>query len=107
MPMLSAMSLLTTATMLSGCVAPNVGVVPMGGDNYSVSRQSMQNLSGTQELKTEAMAEAHAFCANQQKKVQVVATHETGAPLMPGNFPKARIHFICVADERAGKADNP
>lgn len=80
--------------LLAGC-AVNSGVVSMGSDTYFISRQAATGLSGTANLKAEAINEANAFCGAQKKTLQVTNLSESQPPYILGNYPKAELQFAC------------
>lgn len=63
-----------------------------------VSRQAATGFSGSGTLKAEAFQEANAYCAGQGKTLQVVSTQEAQPPFVFGNYPKAEVQFMCLAD---------
>ena len=63
----------------AGCAA-NSGVAPTGPDAYVVSRQAATGLSGSGNLKAEALTEANDYCA-QRNKVMFVTQEKEAAPL--------------------------
>ncbi len=87
--------MLGAVALISGCAA-NSGVIPMGQDLYTVSRQAASGWSGSGTLKAEALTEAGAFCAGRKQGLQVIATNEAQPPYVLGNFPKAEVQFRCV-----------
>lgn len=90
-----ALGLMAVAT-LTACAAHS-GVVPLGDGMYMVSRQAATGFSGSGTLKAEALTEANQFCMAQKKTLSVMNTTEARPPYILGNFPKAEVHFTCVA----------
>ena len=90
-------SIVIIATIISGC-ASNSGVIPIGQDTYMVSRQAATGFSGLGTLKADAFAEAKVYCNKQGKLLQVVNTNESQPPYVFGNFPKAEVQFMCLAE---------
>lgn len=87
------------ATLLAATAcASTPGVVSIGPDTYMVSRQAATGFSGTGGLMTAAMREAETFCRGKSKTMQVVNTHESTPPFIMGNFPKAEVQFMCLAE---------
>lgn len=68
----------------------------MGQDTYLVSRQAATGISGSGNLKAEALTEAGQYCATQKRALQVVSMTEAQPPYLVGNYPKAEIQFRCV-----------
>lgn len=85
----------TGAVLLVGC-ASNSGVVPIGKDTYTVTKQAATGFSGSGTLKAEAFQEASSYCDQHGKSLQVVSTHEASPPFILGNFPKAEVQFMCL-----------
>jgi hypothetical protein len=81
--------------LLAGCAA-NSGIVPMGRETFTVSRQAATGFSGSGTLKAEALTEAAQYCNIQKKTLEVVNTVEAQPPFILGNFPKAEVQFKCV-----------
>lgn len=92
---MKAVPLVILVALVSAC-ASNSGVVPIGPDTYMVSRQAATGFSGSGTLKAEAFQEASKYCAEQNKKLQVVNTSEAQPPFILGNFPKAEVQFMCL-----------
>ncbi len=82
---------LASLAALAGCAA-NSGVIPIGKDMFTVSRQAATG--GT--LKAEAIGEANQFCGAQKKTIEVVSAVEAKPPYILGNYPKAEVQFKCV-----------
>ena len=89
-PVLCSMLLLVV-----GC-ASNSGVISIGPNTYTVSRQAATGFTGTGGLKTEAIREANQYCASQNRVMQVVNAFEAQPPFIFGNFPRAEIQFVCL-----------
>lgn len=90
-------AILLPALILAGC-ASNSGITPIGKDTYMVSRQAATGFSGSGTLKAEAFQEANVYCTGQGKTLQVVSTQEAQPPFVFGNYPKAEVQFMCLAD---------
>jgi hypothetical protein len=80
---------------LTGC-AVNSGVVPIGPDTFTVSRQAASGFSNFGELKPDALNEANQYCTNRQKSLVVINSTEARPSSGPGDFPKAEVQFTCV-----------
>lgn len=79
----------------TGCTAQS-GIVTLGQDQYFVSRQAATGFSGLGTLKADALSQAGAHCAAQQREVLVTSEKETQPPYILGNFPRIEIKFSCV-----------
>jgi hypothetical protein len=78
----------------SGCAVPTTGVVPRGQDMFTVTRQGEGFWVTVDSLRVAALQEANAFCANQNKKVNVLHTKDIPAgPL--GRWPESEVLFKC------------
>lgn len=99
--------LLLPLSLLAGC-ASNSGIIPIGTDTYMVTRQAATGFSGSGTLKAEAFQEANAHCAKEGKALEVVSTQEAQPPFVFGNYPKAEVHFKCLAVDKParGKAND-
>jgi hypothetical protein len=86
----------TGALLLAGC-ASTPGVMPLGGDTYTVAHEAGTGLSGTTNLKAAALREADAFCKGQGKALQVTDVSESKPPYLFGNYPRAEVKFRCAA----------
>ncbi|MCG7565992.1 hypothetical protein MHM95_06795 [Pseudoalteromonas sp. CnMc7-15] len=80
---------------LLGC-AKNSGVIPYGENTFMVSRQAATGFSGMGNLKSEALEEASAHCANSGKQVKVLKEVDAEPPYILGNYPRTEIHFQCI-----------
>jgi hypothetical protein len=81
--------------LVAACTS-NSGVMPIGPNTYTVSRQATTVSTGTGGLKTEAIREANQYCVSQNKVMQVVNTFEAQPPFTSGNFPGAEVQFMCL-----------
>ena len=83
--------------LVAGCATTTTGPLPAGKNTYVMSRQEGAFPSGSEPLMAEVLAEANVFCANQDKELKLINTHENSGPYIIGNYPKATITFSCVA----------
>lgn len=88
--------LLGIVIVIGGC-ASNTGIVPMGQGRYMVAKQAATGFPGLGNLKGEALVEANQHCTAQGKDMEVLTTTETQPPYVFGNYPRAEVHFQCVA----------
>ena len=79
--------------------ASHTGVVPMGKDTYMIAKQQATGFPGLGNMKAEIIAEGTRYCASLGKKIQIVSTQETQPPYVLGNYPRAEIQFMCLADD--------
>ena len=79
-----------------GC-ATNTGVIPTGEDSWLVSRQAGNGFVGAGTIKAEAFQEATEFCSRKGKSLQVTSVKEAEPPFINGNWYKAEISFMCLA----------
>jgi hypothetical protein len=83
--------------VLSGC-ASDSGVVRLGENSFTISKQAATGFSGMGNLRADALQEAAAQCASDGgKSVQIINTRESQPPYVLGNFPRIDIDFRCVA----------
>lgn len=83
------------AALLASC-ASNSGVQTLTGDLLFVSRQGATGASSPAQLRRDAIAEAEAYCASQNRGFQMVELVEAQPPFLLGNFPKAEVRFRCA-----------
>lgn len=84
------------ASLLSVGCAINSGVIPIGNDQYLITRQAATGFTGTGALKAKAIKEASAYCDNVGKDLKIIAITESQPPYILGNFPKAELVFKAV-----------
>lgn len=89
-------ALLTIASVLAACTT-TTGVVPIGEDTYMIGTtgKSPGGFTGT-EAKVLAFREASKFCADKNRKVQVVNTQQ--ADMRFGVNATAELQFMCLTD---------
>ena len=87
-----------TVVALTGC--SSTGIIQSGKDRYMVSKTSLQvGFGAPTAVHAEISREADAFCAKQDKKVEVVNTTINHPALgRPGS---ATVEFRCIAAEKA------
>ena|SRR5687768_14627112 len=92
--------------LCTGC-SSNSGVVSLGADRFTVSRQAASGFSGLGTLKAEALREAGEHCSKVGKTVYVIRARESEPPYVFGNFPRAEVEFMCLDpnDPRLTTAD--
>lgn len=81
--------------VLCSC-ARNSGVVKIGKDTYSISRQAATGFEGGSGLKDAALLEANEFCVSQGKTLKVLLIGGNHPPYIFGNFPKVEVQFMCL-----------
>jgi hypothetical protein len=87
---------ITLAAALLGACASNDGVVRMGNDTYSISKQATTGFTGLGKLRADAMRDAYKQCSKAGKSVEVTHTDKSHPPFISGNFPRVDITFRCV-----------
>jgi hypothetical protein len=80
-----------------GCGA-HTGVVPIGQDTFMVSRQGWISTQSVGELKSQAFAEANAFCTSQGKSILPIYTRDTSGVLRR-SYPEAEVQFRCLSPD--------
>lgn len=95
--------------IVSDC-APNIGVVSIGQDTYTVAKQTV-GLSSQALFPLEAanIREGASYCAKLGKVFEFVAIKETQPPYIFGNFPRSELQFKCGAKNgrSAGEGEPP
>ena len=90
-------------SLFAGCATTTTGPIPAGKNTYVMSRQEGAFPSGSEPLMAEVLVEANLFCANQDKEVTLINSHEASGPYIFGNYPKATITFSCVSPQSTSK----
>ena len=85
-----------TIVLVSGCATTTTGPMPAGKNTYLMSREEGAFPSGSEPLMAEVLAEASAFCSNQNKELKLINSTENPGPYIFGNYPKATITFSCI-----------
>jgi hypothetical protein len=79
--------------LLAGC-ASTTGVVPIGQNTFMIAREDNSPAASLGALKAAAFKEAGAFCAGQDRTMQV--TKESDTPRSLGQFPQTTLQFKCI-----------
>ena len=87
---------LGAALALAGC-ASNSGVVPIGPNLFTSSKQQATGFPGLGNLKSDLLTEANGYCAKQGRTMTLVHATETQPPYVLGNYPRVEIQFGCAA----------
>src|SRR4051812_9434007 len=87
----------TCAALAISACASHTGVVPMGQDTFMIAQQQATGFPGLANMKAEIITEGSRHCATQGKQFQLLSTQETAPPYVLGNYPRAEIHFMCLA----------
>ena len=85
---------LTIIFLLSSC-ATNSGVVPIGSEQFFISKQAATGFTGLGNLKAEAIKEGTVFCNAMKKEFELVSQDQSEGLQVLGNFPRVEITFIC------------
>lgn len=85
--------LLPIVALAAGCAA-TTGVIPIGGDTYSVMRRDNGPLASLGELKAAAYRDAAAHCGAMGKKPNIIRSNDV--PRSFGQFPETEVQFNCV-----------
>jgi hypothetical protein len=78
----------------TGCAVPSTGIVPQGEGLLTIARQGSGAWVSTDSLKAEALREADAYCAKDQRALKVIHTKETQAGPF-GRWPESEVLFKC------------
>ncbi len=81
---------------VSACAVavPSTGVVPRGQDLYTVTRQGEGFWVSVDSLRAGALQEAQAYCAQQNKKLNLLHTKDIPAGAF-GRWPESEVLFKC------------
>ncbi len=88
--------ILVMTTLLIASCSSNSGVVPLGNNNFIISKQAATGFPGTGTIKVEALKEASAKCLSNNQAVKIDNINESKPPYILGNYPKVDITFHCV-----------
>jgi hypothetical protein len=86
---------LVASALLMGC-ASHSGVVPLGNDTFTISRQAATGIGGMGNLRPDVLTEATQHCAAQNKTMQVTSERQSQPPYILGNYPRIDLEFRCV-----------
>ena len=75
--------------------ATNSGVVPIGSEQFFISKQAATGFTGLGNLKAEAIKEGTVFCNAMKKEFELVSQDQSEGLQVLGNFPRVEITFIC------------
>ena len=75
--------------------ASNSGVVPIGKEQFFISKQAATGFTGLGTLKAEAIKEGTQFCSAMKKEFELVSQNNSEGLHILGNFPFVEITFIC------------
>ena len=75
--------------------ASNSGVVPIGKQQFFISKQEATGFTGSGILKAEAIKEGTEFCTSMKKEFELVSQNNSEGLHVLGNFPFVEITFIC------------
>lgn len=102
-------SLAILVSLIVGGCAINTGVVSIGQDTYSVTRQAVGLSSRALfPLQVANISDGASYCAELSKVFEFVAIKETQPPYIFGNFPRSELQFKCGAThERSPREGEP
>ena len=75
--------------------ATNSGVVPIGSEQFFISKQAATGFTGLGNLKAEAIKEGTVFCNAMKKEFELVSQDQSEGLQVLGNFSRVEITFIC------------
>ena len=87
---------LLLASIISSC-AYNSGVVPIGNEEFFISKQAKSGFKGLANLKAEAIQEGTQFCNAMNKEFELVTpiAEPSNISIRIGSFPRVEITFLC------------
>jgi len=80
--------------IISSC-AINSGIVPVGNEQFFISKQAATGFTGLGNLKAEAIKEGTVFCNAMKKEFELVSQDQSEGLQVLGNYPRVEITFIC------------
>lgn len=80
--------------IISSC-AINSGIVPVGNEQFFISKQAATGFTGLGNLKAEAIKEGTQFCNAMEKEFELIAQDQSDGMHVLANFPRVEITFIC------------
>ena len=84
-------------SLISGCASTS-GVVPMGGDNYMISRSEKGFDTTGSRVKAAAYKEANEFCSSRRGKLEIIkSTQKDMVPFT--SDAQSEIEFRCLSDK--------
>lgn len=88
--------IISIALALSGCAIriENTGVIPRGGDIYTVAHQAPTGYHSTAPLKNSTVLEANAYCEAHGKKYEYIHSKEINGAA--GVYPEVELTFRCI-----------
>ncbi len=95
--MKTAFFLLLSSLVLSACsTMQERNIVQTGENSYGIKKNN-SSYSGPEVLQREITREARKFCRSLDKKMHIIAVHETRPPFTGSKTPNAEIKFECVS----------
>jgi len=82
------------SALLTGC-ASDSGVRSTGNDTYQVARRSATGFTHPGMLVAAAQSEAADYCRQRDGVAVITAVQESPPPFFFGNYPTAKVRFIC------------
>ena len=79
---------------LASC-ATNSGVVPIGNEQFFISKQAATGFTGLGNLKAEAIKEGTVSCSAMKKEFELISQDQSEGLQVLGKFPRVEITFIC------------
>jgi len=95
---------LGVSLLLTGC-ASDSGVRSTGNDTYQVARRSIKGYTHPGVLVADAQSEADDYCRRHDGVAVITGVQESPPPFFFGNYPTARVRFIC-RNKAATSADS-
>ena len=84
----------TAALILTGCASHSL-VAPLGGDQFTISKQASTGFTGLGNMKAELLQEGQEHCRKLGKEFKATHTTETKPPYIFGNYPRVDVTFAC------------
>lgn len=73
-----------------------MNIVQTGENSYEI-KKSDSSYPGPEVLQRKITREARKFCHSLDKKLHIIAVHETSPPFIGSKTPNAEIQFECVS----------
>lgn len=94
--MKKAFWLIMSTIVLTACSTQKLQITQTGIDRYEIIKKEA-SYPGPGELQAEVTREARTFCASLEKKLEIIAVHETRPPFIGSKTPEAEIKFECLS----------
>tara|TARA_Y100000389_G_scaffold67018_1_gene63246 strand:- start:129 stop:620 length:492 start_codon:yes stop_codon:yes gene_type:complete len=82
-------------------------VLPLGNNTFEYTREAGTGFTRQTKLLKKAMAVVEAFADGKGKQYEVVEVYRNEGPFVLGNFPKVKVTFKFIVNERQSSIEKP